>query len=178
MGLLTWLKRTFGNSDASDTVPFYDFDAGKVVRIPRCELSSSAIQVQIRGMDGVVWVLPDKLQQGSHQHGPFSEEIRGYLRQIQAAFAEHRDLTLEEWEDGFRRDATPEREIALWSHAADIYEQFTDGESSADRRADVYRCIVTCMTTGPDSVWDVLRPQTLERSFAEEVVNRFYGKRS
>ncbi len=176
MGLLNWLKRQFRGNGTADSVPFYNFDAGRVVQIPRSELASNAVQVQIQGIKGLVWVLPEKLQQGPHQHEPFSEEIRDYLRQIESAFAEHRELTLEEWEDGFRRDATPEREIAIWSHAADVYVQFTDGDSSADRRADVYRCIVTCMTTSPDSVWDILRPQVLDRADAEEIVNRFYGR--
>ena len=73
------------------------------------------------------------------------------------AFAEHRPLSFEEWEDGFRRDANPVQEIAFWLHAADIYAKFTSGETDADRRNDVYRCIVTCMTTGPQAVWQVLR---------------------
>jgi hypothetical protein len=52
-----------------------------------------------------------------------ASELR-HVRQIQAAFAEHRQLTFEEWEEGFRRDANPEREIAIWSHAADVYITF------------------------------------------------------
>ena len=118
----------------------------------------------------------NKMQQGAIRHEPFSEEIRDHLRHIENAFAEHCDLTLEEWEDGFRRDVSPEREIALWLHAADVYVQFTADESSPDRRTDVYRCIVTCMTAGPDSVWDVLRPQTLDQAEAKQLVDRFYGK--
>ncbi|MGN6544090.1 MAG: hypothetical protein ACTHK7_03510 [Aureliella sp.] len=176
MGFLDWLKRRFGNSDAPDTVPFYNFDAGSVVQIPRRELSANAIQVQIQGVDGVVWVLPDQLQPGPVKHEPFTDEIRDYLRYIQTAFSEHRELTLEEWEDGFRRDTTPEREIALWLHAADVYLQFAADEPSPDRRTDIYRCIVTCMTAGPDSVWDVLRPQALDAAEARQVVDRFYGK--
>lgn len=176
MGLLNWLKQRFATSDHRETVPFFDFDAGSVVQIPRRELSPNAVQVQILGIDGLVWVLPDKLQPGPVEHQPFTKEIRDYLRHIQSAFAEHRNLTLEEWEDGFRRDATPEREIALWSHAADIYLQFTTDESAPDRRSDVYRCIVTCMATGPDSVWEVLRPAVLEKSEAKQVVDGFYGK--
>ena len=176
LGILNWLRRILGGGVSSDTVPFCDFDGGRVVRIPRSELASNAVQVQIQGIEGLVWVLPDELQPSPHQHEPFTEEIRDYLRYIQSAFAEHRDLTLEQWEDGFRRDANPEREIAMWSHAADVYAQFTDGESSADRRIDVYRCIVTCMTTSPDCVWDMFRPETLDQSEAEDIVNRFHGR--
>lgn len=176
MGLFNWLKKLFGKSEVTDTVPFYDIDAGRVVQIPRCELSSNAIQVQVQGIDEPVWVLADKLRQGPVQHDPFSEDVLDHVRHIQIAFSEHRDLTLEEWEDGFRRDASPEKEIALWSYAADIYLHFSDNETSPERRADIYRCILTCMVTGPESVWDVLRPQILDRTEAEKIVNSFYNK--
>jgi hypothetical protein len=178
VGIRGWLNRLFAKQKSSETVPFYDFDARSVVQIPRRELSAGAIQVQIQGMDGLVWVLPDQLQQGPIQHPPFDDDIRDYVRQIRTAFAEHRDLTLDEWEEGFRRDANPEREIAIWSHAADVYVQFTANERSHDRRRDVYRCIVACMTTSPDSVWSVLEPQALDRAEAKSVVDRFYGKKT
>ena len=117
------------------------------------ELRPGTIQAKVHGIDGVVWVLPDQLQvqQGEFQHPPFEEDVRAYIRQIKETFAEHRSLSFEEWEDGFRRDANPAREIAIWSHAADIYTAFTESEPSAERRKDVYRCIVACLTTGPDA---------------------------
>ena len=176
MGLFDWLKRTPSNRGGGDTVPLYDVESGNVVQIPRSELSSHAIQAQIQGMDGLVWVLPEQLQEGPVRHEPFSEEIRDYLRHIQSTFAEHRDLTVEEWEDGFRRDLTPESEIAIWLHAADIYLQFTADEASPERRDEVYRCLITCMTTSSESVWDILRPQMLDHSEAEQIVDLYFGK--
>lgn len=176
MGFRDWLNRLLAKPESQDTVPFYDFDVGSIVSIPRRELRPGTIEVQIQGVEGLVWVLPDQLEHGPIKHEPFDEEIREYLRKIQTAFAEHSDLTIDEWEDGFRRDANPEREIALWSHAADIYVQFTADDSSAGRRRDVYRCIVACMTASPDSVWSVMELQSLVRGEAERIVNRFYGK--
>lgn len=179
MGIGDWLRKKFGGRPpAPEMVPFLDVEAGRVVRIPAAELRPGAIQVRLQGTEEVVWALPEQLQlhQGEVKHPEFEEGIRDYIRQIQAAFAEHRPLSFEEWEDGFRRDANPEQEIALWSHAADVYTAFATNEQSADRRQDTYRCIVTCMTTGPDDVWHVLRPQVLSRAEAEQVVNRFFGK--
>jgi hypothetical protein len=156
-------------------VPFLDVEAGRVVRIPASELRPGTVQVRLQGSNEVVWALPEQLRQGEIKHPEFDEGVRDYIRQIQSAFAEQRPLSFEEWEDGFRRDTTPEREIAIWSHAADIYTTFTADEPTADRRRDVYPCIVTCMTTGPDAVWQVLRPEVLSRAEAEQVVNRFFG---
>ena len=176
MGYRNWLNRLLAKPDSPDTVLFYDFNVKSVAHIPRGELSPGAIKVQIQGMDGLVWVLPAQLQPRPVRHEPFDDDIRDYLRQIQTTFAEHRDLTLAEWEDGFRRDANPKREIAVWLHAANVYVQFAADEPSKDRRLDVYRCILACMTTGPDAVWSVLKPQALERAAAHRVVDCFYGK--
>ena len=65
----------------------------------------------------------------------------------------------------------------MWSHAAGIYMEFTANEPIAERRRDVYRCIIKCMvTTGPDAVWRVLQTNVLNRADAEKVINRFFGK--
>lgn len=177
MGLGDWIRKAFNKQQpAQDTVPFFDVENRRIVRIPASELRSGAIQVQLQGSNEVVWAMPEQLRQGEVKHPEFDESIRAYIRQIQAAFAEHRPLTFQEWEEGFRRDSSPEQEIAIWLHAADIFAIFTANETSADRRLDVYRCIVACMSTGPDSVWHVLRPEVLSRGEAEQVVNRFFGK--
>jgi hypothetical protein len=177
MGLGDWIKRLFGRRrPPAETVPYFDVEVGRVVHIPASELRPGVIQAQIQGIEGLVWVSPDQLKPGDVKHPPFGEEILAYLRQIQAAFAEQRPLSLEEWEDEFRRDANPEREIAIWSHAADVYTAFAGDEPSPERRRDIYRVIVACMTTTPDTVWHVLRPQALTRPEAERIVNRFYGR--
>jgi hypothetical protein len=175
---MDWLKRRFGSGGSgAKTVPFYDVESGRVVQIPASELRPGTVQAQVQGIEGLVWLLPDQLKQGEVKHPEFDEGIRDYIRQIQAAFAEQRPLSFDEWEDGFRRDANPEREIAIWSHAADVYAAFAGNESSAKRRRDIYRCIVACLTSGPEVVWHVLKPEVLNRSEAKMVVNRFFGKR-
>jgi len=179
MGLVDWLRKALGGRQPpSETIPFLDAESGRIVRIPASELRPGAIQVRLQGCDEVVWALPEQLHQGEVRHPEFDEGVRDYIRQIQAAFAEHRSLSFDEWEVGFRRDANPAREIAIWLHAADVYTAFAGNEPAADRRKDVYRCIVTCMTTGPDAVWQVLRPQVVSQAEAEQVVNRFFGRQA
>jgi hypothetical protein len=175
MGLGDWLKRWFGGR-STEMVRFFDVEGGRVVQIPASELRPGTVQARVQGIEGLVWLLPDQLKEGEVQHPPFDEDVRAYVRQIQEAFAEHRPLSFAEWEDGFRRDAEPAREIALWSHAADVYRAFAGTEPSAERRKDVYRCIVACLTAGPDTVWHVLEPAVLSRAEAEQVIHRFYGK--
>lgn len=175
VALFDWWKRRSGKQSRLETVKFFDLETQRVVEIPHRELSPGAVRAQIDGIEGIVWVMPDQLSAGPLQHPPFSEDIRVFVREIQNVFAEHRIMTVNEWEDGFRRDTNPEKEIALWSHAADVYREFADDESSPDRRLDVYRCIVACLTASPATVWHVLEPKTLTRAEAEQVVSRFYG---
>jgi hypothetical protein len=176
MGLRSWLRSILGRGPQSGMVPFLDVENGRVVQIPVSELVPGSVQVRLRGHDGVVWALPSQLQPGPIKHPEFDENTRECIRQIQSAFAEHRPISFEEWEEGFRRDTTPEREIALWSHAADVYTAFAGSEPSADRRRDVYLCVTTCLIAGPYDVWHVLRPQVLTRLDAQKIVDRFYGK--
>jgi hypothetical protein len=176
MKLLSWIKSLLkGGRPQCDLVPFYDVSLRRVVQIPAAELRPGCVQARIQGVDGVVWLLPEETQIGEIRHPPFDEDLRSYIREIQAAFAEHRDISVEEWEDGFRRDVDPEREIAGFAYAADVYRRFTAKEESPKRRAEVYRLLVACMTTSPESVWHVVELTSLSRPEAERIVRRFYG---
>lgn len=177
MGFFDWFRGLIAGSKPPELVPFFDVKSKRVVRIPASELRPSAVEVRLPGQEELVWVLPADLQAGHVRHPPFDEEVREYIRQIKSVFAEHRPLTMDEWEDGFRRDADPAREIALWSHAADVYQAFVSQDSSPDRRADVYRVVVACLSTSPEAVWRVLKPAVLTRPEAEQVVKRFYGQK-
>lgn len=176
MNLFAWIKSLFKTPASSgELVSFYDVPSRRVVRIPPSELRPGCIQVRIQGIEGIVWVEPEQLQPGEIRHPPFDEELRSYIRDIHVTFAEHRDISFEEWELGFRRDANPEREIAGFLYAADVYRLFTANEGSPERRREVYRLLIACMTTSPDAVWHVVKLKTLSRPEAERIVHRFYG---
>src|SRR5689334_3480945 len=159
-----------------ETVPFLDTATGKVVQIPAAELRPGAVQAKVRGIDGLVWVMADEVKPGEVRHPPFSEEILAYVRRIREVFAEHRPLTVDEWQDGFRRDLRPSNEIALWLHAADVYEEFAANEPSPRRREDVYATIVACLNASPDGVWHVLELTALSRPEAQRIIDRYYGE--
>lgn len=176
MGIFSRIKSLFARTLPPDgLVPFYDVPSRRVIQIPPTELRPGCVQARVEGVEGIVWILPEQLQEAPIRHPPFDEKMRSYIRDIQEAFAEHRDLSVEEWEEGFRRDGNPAREIAGFSYAADVYRLFTKEEPDATRRTDVYRLLIACMTTSPDSVWHVVNLNALTRPEAERIVRRFYG---
>jgi hypothetical protein len=155
-------------------VPY--FADGKVVMIPRSELAPGSVQASVVGINGRVWLDASKVGMGPIRHPPFDEGVREFVRQIQATFAEHRPMTFEEWEDGFRRDTNPAQEIAIFLRAARIYAEFAGNEPDAGRRAEIYRCLTNCMVTGPDEIWAVWKPKMLSQGEAENLVERFFGR--
>ena len=83
MGIRDWFRRK-PKQPATKTVRFFDVETGKVVNIPESELSEGVVEAQVQGVEGTVWVSPEQLQPGPLRHEPFDEEVRDFIRQIQA----------------------------------------------------------------------------------------------
>lgn len=179
MGLGDQIKRWF-RGGRSDTrwVPFLDV-SGRIIQVPSAAVRPGMIRVRRRGGEETVWALPEVfIESGEVRHPPFDEHVRSYICHIRETFLEHRPLSLDEWEDGFHRDANPLQEITIWSHAAEVYRALGAEDTSPARRKDVYRIIVTCLVASPDTVWQVLELGHLNRREAKRVVRRVYGKHS
>jgi hypothetical protein len=89
--------------------------------------------------------------------------------------AEVRPLSLEEWEDGFRRDRTPDREIAGWLHLAAILTTMTDRFSlDLQKRKECYRVLVACYTGERTTVRERSDPQLLSDEQIDLAVKYFF----
>ena len=157
-------------------VQVYDVPTGTLSTIPARELAPGMVRVTINGVEGDCWVRPDQLQQSPYQHPPFDEEARAYLHQIKDALDEVHPMSLEEWEDGFRRDRNAEREIAIWLHIAQVYVRLTKDKSVAPgERQDVFRILLACANNPRERVLAMAGVQVLSRPEAEAVMEEFYG---
>jgi hypothetical protein len=84
-----------------------------------------------------------ELKEGPYQHPPFGEELRASIRQIQATFLDVSLQTVDEWENGFRRDVHHKFEVALWLAMARTYTHFTAGQNlDLQQKKDVFRVLV------------------------------------
>jgi len=178
VGLKDWISRLFRRPPKrEDLVAYWDAASKHVIHIPRSELAPGCIRVRIQGIDEPVWASELKYRMGPLRHPPFGEDILAYVRRIQSTFAEHRPISVEEWEDGFRRDLNVEQEIALWIHAAGVYSAFASNERSEARRKHLYQVVIACLTATPDTVRQGVQPGPLADQDIAEIVGRFFPPR-
>jgi hypothetical protein len=157
-----------------EQIRYYDADTRRIVMIPSSELSAGTIRTTVDGIKGEVWAMPVSLHENVFKHPPFNQIIRTYIEQIRSAFAEHCPLTLEEWENGFRRDENASQQITVWLYAAEVYRAFASTEFSENRRGDIYRCVLSCMMASRSIVWDIYQPHAIRLAEAEEIVSRYF----
>jgi hypothetical protein len=104
------------------------------------------------------------------RHPPFPAEVRRQLERLRDGLAAVHPLTLEQWEDDFRRDANPAREIAVWLHVLECYEHFCGGRGlSPQEKLDTLTVLVVAMGTDLAVVEHVVSPATLSRARVREI---------
>lgn len=159
-----------GELERSDDVP-----TGRVVPIPARELPPGAVRATVAGVGGPVRLPPVRVTAGAIRHAELDDATRAAIRAIHATFAEHDFPAFDAWEEGFRRDADPAAEVALWRRAAEVYREFAAGEAAADRRRAVFRCLVACLASSAETVGPLLEPGPLTRAELGRIAGRFFG---
>jgi hypothetical protein len=153
----------------SDTVRVYDPDTGRTTTIPARELAPGMIRVGLEG-EGLVWVPAAVMKAGPIRH-PAMPGLRPLFRRLSETFAEVHPVTPEQWEDGFRRDRYPTKELKLWVRIADAYRHFAGRVPSADGRRDLFRLLLACANNGRDHALTTVNLTALSRRRAGEVID-------
>jgi hypothetical protein len=177
--LTTLFKRDDAKTESEDMVRVYDPTTKTITEKPASQLTPNMIQAQVEGFDGVHWIDFRELKMGERHAESFPDEVRDYLREIKSKLDEVYEMSLEEWEDGFLRDADPEREIALWLHVADIYNRFASERNlSIEQKKEYFRVLGTCMNSSRDRVLQLHSPQLISKAEAEKIIAAYYGVKS
>ena len=156
-------------------VKVYDFETKEVFTIPSAELAPGMVEAEVEGV-GRVWVdAKQATMDGGYRHEPFSEDIRDRLREIKEALDEVHPMTLQEWEDGFRKDTHPEKEIAIWLRLAERYKAFTEEkEFSQGQRREVFNVMLACtMSPGKELVLETVTLSAITREEALDAIEAF-----
>jgi hypothetical protein len=169
-----FFARLFGRQNP-ELVPYYDFATRKTVFIPKAELSPGVVLVQIQGHPGPVYADAAQLKQGQYQHPHFEGDERAAIQSLVVDLADVRPLSFEEWEDGFRRDQNPAREIAGWIHLAAILNVMSNRfDFPPAEKKECYRVLVACFTGARDTVRDRSDPKLLSDTQIDQTVKYFY----
>jgi hypothetical protein len=156
-------------------VRIFDFANKSITTIPARELAPGMVQARIPGIDGEVWIeARQAISYDSYRHPPFSEKTHQIFRYLRKTFIGVYPGTLEEWEDGFRRDGHPAREISYWIHGAEVFGHFTSGRVlSREKRKDIFAVVLNCMNNGPEYVRMTTNLRTLSSKQVRKIVNYF-----
>jgi hypothetical protein len=180
---MEWLSNLFRRHNAKpeseDRVRVYDRTTKAVTDMPASQLTPHMIQAQVQGLEGVYWIDARDLQMAERRAESFPEEIRDFFRDLKSKLDEVYPMSVEEWEDGFLRDAQAEQEIALWLHVADIYSGFTGARPlSLEQKKEYFRVLATCMNSSRERVLQLYCPQLIAKEEAEKVIAAYFGKKS
>jgi len=159
-------------------VKILDHNTDKITEIPEMELAPGMIQVQLQEAGEVVWADPSAFKQNQeYLHPPFDDETKAVIAKIQSAVEEVFPMSVERWEDGFRRDEHPEREIVIWLRAAMLYQDMLENRDfSLDERKDIFRVFTVCMNSSQEQVREVLDIKCISKELAEEIIENYYGE--
>ncbi|MEN9677414.1 MAG: hypothetical protein RIS76_3310 [Verrucomicrobiota bacterium] len=168
-GICEWKVQT-----ANHLARVYDFTTQETTVIPAAELAPGMVHAEVVGV-GSVWVNRAQIKPAPLRHKPFASSVRKELRQIQEALDEVCPKSLSQWEDGFRRDTNPDREIAQWKLIVSVYQAAIAGaQFTRAQRQECFRIIVNCTTAPADKILEVVELTVLSREEAQAIIARFF----
>jgi hypothetical protein len=151
-------------SNKNEMVRVYDFETKKVASIPARELASGMVKVSIQGREGEFWVEASQLKPSPPRHSEFGPEYKQVFRYLSDVLCNVYPLSVEEWEDGFRRDANPKKEIQIWVSIANSFLHLTSGlELSEEERKEAFTVIFLAYNNGPKNVLLTFTPEVLSK---------------
>ena len=155
-------------------VKVYNFQTKQTSTIPAAELAPGMVRVKLETGE-VVWAKVTDLKQGPVRHPPFEGEVRELVVRIQKSLEEVYPHTYEFWEDGFRRDANAEREIALWLHISRIHSDFVKSRTTnLEERKDAFHVLVACSNGSEETALQTVQLSSLKQTDAQLLVQKFF----
>lgn len=162
--------QVIGEAMAGKVTRFADAESGRTVTIPARELTGGVVRVQKLGETEPAWMELPAVRPSAVRRSRLGGGLRKRVKAIRRAFAEVYPLTTRRWEERFRRDAHPEREVAVWEHLAACYAHFVqDGEAGPEEKEEIFRTIVAASCNGAWHTGQTLKPRWLSNLRMREV---------
>jgi len=174
MRIYLFLITLFTGNVMEKEVEVLDVETGNVSKVLMSTLGPEMIRVKSDGK--IYWANVHQLQENDYQHEPFTGERKKNVEYINNSLSEVNTNTYLEWEDGFRRDQNPDKEIEIWKYIISIYARYSSIQHSQAQNKDVYLIAVTCSYSNQNVVLNQLTLQSLDAVKAEEIISAYYKK--
>ncbi len=154
-------------------IKLYDFDTQLVTEVPMSELAPGYVRAEVPGV-GEVFVRADSVKESeASHHPPFDAKLKKLMRDFSKLFRDVYPKTPEQWENGFRRDTNPEREVEIWANIGGAFNYFTRGKKlNIHQRRDVFQIILSCFNNGCDAALECYQPKALSLARAQQIVSQ------
>ena len=134
------------------------------------------IRVKVEGEKNISWVDPNDLKGSEYHHPPFGKQRMAVLKEIKKLLNEVYPMSLAGWEDGFRRDMHPEREMFIWLSVARCYsnvaKEFANNENI---KKEIFNVLGACMINGEEYAKNNLEINLLTKEQAEFIIKEYFN---
>jgi hypothetical protein len=158
----------------AEEVEVLDVETGKVTKVLMSTLGPEMVRVESDGI--IYWANVHQLQESDYRHEPFKGDRKKDVEFIKDSLSEVNSNTYVEWEDGFRRDENPDKEIEIWKYIISVYSKYSNIHDTPEQKNDIYLIAVTCSYSSQDVVLGQLTLKSLDIEKAKEIIGAYYKK--
>lgn len=121
------------------------------------------------------WVKASELQPGPLLRDELTPEQLRRIAAIRQVLAQVEQSSPEEFNDGFKRDLHPDRELAVWEHIAKTYQTYTERHQlSLAAKKEVFNLLLLrSMTTSLEDILAHYRLKILTPKEAQAVIDSY-----
>ena len=149
--------------------------------IPNDELAPGMCEVTIENDDGTeeknVWIDSRSVLPASkiRHTEPFSDEFMRNLRKLKADLSVVLPRSIEDWENCFRSERNPEKELKIWLKVAAYYNMWivSHPTHSLGKKKETFNIMMECTMTSADSILNVVDLHFMSKADAKDIIVAF-----
>jgi hypothetical protein len=120
------------------------------------------------------WADLASLKTGSIRRQELSPKQMERIHKLRDALGEVERSPIEKWVDNFKRDADPDRELAVWEKIADGYTRYCSKRRlSIEAKEDVFQLLLLRSMASEQEVINHIKLKTLTVDEAKETLKEF-----
>ena len=157
-------------------VTLWDMPSNTFTQIPKSELAPGMVSCRVPDREEEVWREAKSIYPvtSPYRHPPFKGEMRSMIESLVCAFPGLLEWSYDKWEDGFRTDTNPDREIRYWLIVARVFREFAEGRTF-EYRKEIYRFLTICNATPREFLPVVFEPKRLLAGELEKIADAYYS---